>query len=122
VAARARSRHISDKSRFRKREGVITSDDDVVKDADVNERKCITQAARDQLIGMARLRNTGRMHVGEYYGSGIELEHFANDFSWMHARSVNGASKQLLDRDYRMSRREKEDCEGFEGTIAKALN
>jgi hypothetical protein len=40
---------------------VITSDDDVVKDTDVNECKCIAHAAGDQLIGMARLRDTGRV-------------------------------------------------------------
>ena len=41
------------KSPFRERQAVVVADDEVIEHADIHQRECIAQAARDELVRLA---------------------------------------------------------------------
>ena len=61
AAARARSLHILEKSRFRERQAAVVGDDHVIEHADVDQLQGFAQPARHQLVGLAGLGDAGGM-------------------------------------------------------------
>ena len=95
---RIRSRRLQ-QTVFAEGEALAVADDDVVEDAHVEERECLLQAARDELVRLAGLEDAGRVVVGEYHRCRIVRERLAQDLTRVHAGAVDGAAEQLLEGD-----------------------
>jgi hypothetical protein len=70
-AAEARLLHILDKSTFRKTDRRIASGHDVIEQAYVHQLQGGLQALSDDLVGLAWLRDSRRMIVGDDHSRGV---------------------------------------------------
>ena len=60
---RSQITHILQKSTFGKRQAAVVGHDHVIQNADVDQLQGFAQPARDQLVGLAGLGDSGRMVV-----------------------------------------------------------
>ena len=78
-------------------EGVLAlgADDEVIEDADIEERERRLEAPRDRLIRRAGLCSAGGAVVQEDHSSGIRLEDDARDLARMHRGALRPPSVAL---------------------------
>lgn len=72
------------------------TDDQVVKDPDVEKRQRLLQALGDLAVGLARLRVPARMVVEEDNRDGVEVEGALGDDSVVDFAGVDGAAEEML--------------------------
>src|SRR5580698_7722215 len=96
-AGRAGSR--LDQSPLCKREAAVVGHDEVIEHTDVDQLQRLAQAARDELIGMAGLGDSGGVVVREDDGGRVAGECLLHHLARMHAGAVDGAAKQFLESD-----------------------
>jgi len=71
----------------------------VVENADVDQRQCVFQSMRDELIGLAGLCHTGWMVVSQDDCRGIAMQRLPHHLAWMHAGAIDGAAEQFVEED-----------------------
>jgi len=75
----------------------------MVEQAHIDQVERVIDAAGDQLICFARLRDAGWMIMGENDGGGISLQRLLDDFARVHRGVIYSASKQLIERQDAMT-------------------
>lgn len=93
---------------LRERERLVAGDDEVIEYFDLNERERFGQAAREQLVGLARLRHARGMVVGEDHGGRISAQGGFDDFTRVDAGLGQRAAEQFLGRDHTVLRVEEQ--------------
>lgn len=91
--------HISQESTFSEREFASLTDDQMIQDANVQERERVTQALRDELVRLAGLRHPGGVIVKQDHCGRVGLEDDACDFARMHRGTIYGASEEHFRAD-----------------------
>ena len=71
----------------------------MIEQADVDQRERLFDTLGDQLIGLTRLGNSGRMVVCDDHGGGVPLQSLLDHLARMHARPVDRAAEQLFEVD-----------------------
>src|SRR3990170_6271213 len=66
-------------------DGLIAGDDEVIQDLDLDERQRLLEAARQQLVRLARLRGAGRVVVGKDDRRRVHLEGRLDDLARIDA-------------------------------------
>jgi hypothetical protein len=75
----------------------------MIEQANVDQRERFLDALGDQLVGLTRFGDAGRVVVRNDDGGGVALQGQLDDFSRMHARAVNRAAKQFLELNQAMA-------------------
>src|ERR1700675_2534174 len=88
--------HILQKSRFGERHRGTVADDDVIEQADVDQRERFLDSLGDQFVGLTRFGDAGRVIVRDDDRGRIALQSQLDDFARMHAGAVDRAAKQFL--------------------------
>ncbi len=78
-------------------------DDHVIEQADVDEREGVVDALGDQLVGLARLRDTGRVIVRNDHGGRVPPQRLLDDPAREYVRAVDRAAKQFLELNHAMA-------------------
>jgi hypothetical protein len=89
------------RSTLRQRHTRPVAHDDVVQQADVNQR--LTHALGDQLIGLTGFGHPRRVIVRDDDRRRVAGQCLLDDFLGVDARPVDRAAKQLVERDQRMA-------------------
>ena len=76
--------------------GNLATDNQMIKDADVNERERFFQTLGYQLIGPRGLRDTARVVVGQDHCCRVVRERPLDHFSWVNVCSIERSPKQFL--------------------------
>src|SRR5688500_3190921 len=111
--------HISDQAPFGEGQAAVVADDEMVEHTNVHERERVAQTARDELIGLARLRDARRVVVREDERRGVVLQRLAHDLARMNAGTVDGAAKHLFEMNEPVAVVEMQATEHFVGPIAQ---
>src|SRR5690606_34965226 len=73
---------------------------EVVEHPDIDEGERAFQAAGDDLVGLARLGDPGRVVVGQDQRGGVLGERALDDLARVHAGAIDRAAKQFLERNH----------------------
>src|SRR5271154_3419447 len=84
------------KPAFRQRHVDAVPDDDVIQEANVDQREGLLHSLGDQLIRLAGLGDARRMIVSDDDGGAIALQRMLDDLARMHAGAVDRAAEQFL--------------------------
>ena len=69
----------------------------MVEQPHVHEIQRVPDAARDQLVGVARLGDARRVIMREDHGGGVALQGLLDDFARIDGRVIDRAPKQLIE-------------------------
>jgi hypothetical protein len=67
--------------------------DQMVEQADIDERQRAREFGRDAAVGFTRLAVAGRVIVAQYDGRGVVVEGPLHDLPRIHGRAVDGPAK-----------------------------
>ena len=80
---------------FGKRVGIPARDDDVIQHPDVDESQRLFQCMRQRLVGIAGVRFSRRMIVGQNDAGRIVCQSRLDDFTGINTRLLQGAPKHF---------------------------
>src|SRR5207244_3772757 len=86
-------------STLRERDGLIAGDDEVVEHLDLDQRERFLKIARQQLVGLARLRDARRMVVREDHRRRVDAQRRLDDLARVDAGLRQRAFERVLDVD-----------------------
>ncbi|SON80167.1 conserved hypothetical protein [Xanthomonas phaseoli pv. phaseoli] len=101
-------------------DALLTTDDQVVKDPDVQEAEGFLQALGDLAVCFAGLRVPARVVVEEDEGDGVEPQGTFGDDPGMDFAAVDGASEQMLGGQDVVLGVEEDDAEDFVRQVGAA--
>ena len=90
---------ISKDAALGERDAGAVADDGVIEQADVHQGERIPDALGDLLVGAAGFGDAGGVIVGDNHGGAIAAQRLFDDFTRMHAGTVDGAAEKLLELD-----------------------
>ncbi len=101
-------------------DALLTTDDQVVKDPDVQKAEGFLQALGDLAVCFAGLRVPARVVVKEDEGDGVELQGTFGDDPGMDFAAVDGAGEQMLGGQDVVLGVEEDDAEDFVRQVSAA--
>src|SRR5579863_3528825 len=87
----------SDQPVLAEREARPVANDEVIEHPHVQQGERLLETAGNELIRLARLEHARRVVVGEDHRRGVVVQRLAQDLARVHAGSIDGAAKQLLE-------------------------
>jgi len=101
------------------REAGAIAHDEVIEHPDIEQRERIAQATRDELIGLARLGDPGRVVVRKDHCGRVVRERLPHDFTRVHAGAVDGAAEEFVEGDQTMPAVEMQAAEHLVWPVAQ---
>ncbi len=74
------------------------ADNEMVKNADIDQFQCVYQPCGDQPIGLTGFGIPGRVIMSQHHCRSIMVHGGAQDFPWMNFRMADTAGEQRLMR------------------------
>ena len=108
-----RSMNESQPPSLSKRADLITANDQVIQQTNVDERQCLVQPARKLLVEFGGLWNAGGVVVVTHNTNRGTLEREFDDLCEGDACAVHPAAKEFLDRNKPVMAVQKDDAEDF---------